>query len=146
MHTKVSWLGIFLCLPAFAGARLPAVNVSAAAVSARSEFGAPIQTAAVVTPTTQKVATKKTTRRVVTRGATTKSNSAAQKDTGEKIALNSDYLVPNRPSSDLWAKNDTPLRMPRADEFSVISSNDVLPAASGTYRKANTVVIVINKP
>ena len=127
MHTKVSWLGIFLCLPAFAGARLPAVNVSAAAVSARSEFGAPIQTAAVVTPTTQKVATKKTTRRVVTRGATTKSNSAAQKDTGEKIALNSDYLVPNRPSSDLWAKNDTPLRMPRADEFSVISSNDVLP-------------------
>ena len=39
MHKKVSWLGIFLCLPAFAGARLPAVNVAAGSVSARAEFG-----------------------------------------------------------------------------------------------------------
>ena len=138
MHTKVSWLGIFLCLPAFAGARLPAVNMSAAAVSARSEFGLPTQTATVATPTVQKTAAKKATRRVVARGATTKSNSVTQKDTGEKIALNSDYLVPNRPSSDLWAKNDTPLRMPRADEFSVISSNDVLPEENISGASVNT--------
>ena len=132
MHTKVSWLGIFLCLPAFAGARLPAVNVSAAAVSARSEFGVPVQNAPVATKTVAKnTAAKKATRRVVARTSVAPKTSAnVSKDTGEKIALNSDYLIPNKPSSDLWAKNDTPLRMPRADEFSLISSNDILPEES----------------
>ena len=47
MTRTVSWLGIFICLPAFAGARLPAVNVSAAAVSARAEFGMPVTTTVV---------------------------------------------------------------------------------------------------
>ena len=127
MHKKVSWLGIFLCLPAFAGARLPAVNVAAGSVSARAEFGDVAMPVKKSTPvakqTVSKTATKTAERRVVARTAT----KSVSKDTGEKIAKTSDFLIPNRPSSDLWAKNDVPLRMPRADEFSVISSNDTLP-------------------
>lgn len=129
MYRKVSWLGIFLCLPAFAGARLPAVNVAAGAVSARAEFGDVVvpakksSSATVAKQHTNVPIKNKTERRVVARTAT----KSASKDTGEKIAKTSDFLIPNRPSSDLWAKNDTPLRMPRADEFSVISSNDILP-------------------
>ncbi len=130
----VSGLGILLVLPAFAGARLPAVNTAKTAVSARAQYGAPVPVIAK-NVTAQPVAVESTTRtatnkkRVVAR--TAKSKPAPAKnisvDTGEKIAANNEYLVPNRPSSDLWAKNDTPLRMPRANEFSVITSNDALP-------------------
>ena len=130
----VSGLGILLVLPAFAGAKLPAVNTTRTAVSARAQYGAPVP---VVTKNTtaQPVAVESTPRtatnkkRVVARNA--KPKSAPTKnisvDTGEKITANNEYLLPNRPSSDLWAKNDTPLRMPRANEFSVITSNDTLP-------------------
>ena len=125
----VSGLGILLVLPAFAGARLPAVNTSGA-VSARAQYGAPVP---VVTKNTnaQPIAVESTTRtakkRVVAR--TSKKPATAKNlsvDMGEKIAA-AEYLVPNRPSSDLWAKSDTPLRMPRVNEFSVITSNDALP-------------------
>ena len=136
----VSGLGILLVLPAFAGARLPAVNTSGTAVSARAQYGVPVP---VVTKnvTAQPVAVENASRtatnkkRVVAR--TTKNNSQKTSaknisvDTGEKIAT-AEYLIPNRPSSDLWAKNDTPLRMPRANEFSVITSNDALPEESIT--------------
>ncbi|MBO4700638.1 MAG: hypothetical protein J5620_02720 [Alphaproteobacteria bacterium] len=130
----VSGLGILLVLPAFAGARLPAVNTAKTAVSARAQYGAPVPVVAK-NVTAQPVAVESTTRtatnkkRVVAR--TAKSKPAPSKnisvDTGEKIAANNEYLIPNRPSPDLWAKNDTPLRMPRANEFSVITSNDALP-------------------
>ena len=129
----VSGLGILLVLPAFAGARLPAVNTTRAAVSARAQYG--VVPVVAKNATAQPVAVESSSRtatnkkRVVAR--TTKSKPAPAKnvsvDTGEKIAANAEYLVPNRPSSDLWAKNDTPLRMPRANEFSVITSNDALP-------------------
>ena len=118
----VSGLGILLVLPAFAGARLPAVNVSAGAVSARAQYGVPVQS--VTTQNTGAVASNNESaravkKRVVARGAT-------NTKPGEKIAA-ADYLKPNRPSADLWAKNDMPLRMPRADEFSVVASNATLP-------------------
>lgn len=121
----VSGLGVFLSLPVFAGARLPAVNVASAAVSARAQYGLPVET---VTNST-KSATP--TRRVVSRTATKVAPTRAPaKDTGEKIAAVSEFLVPNRPSSNLWAKNDAPLRMPHADEFSVITSDALLPEES----------------
>ncbi|MCR4917368.1 MAG: hypothetical protein K5912_00290 [Alphaproteobacteria bacterium] len=123
----VSGLGIFLVLPALAGARLPAVNVAAGSVSARAEFGdVPVQkktNANIVKKSDTVAPAPKRERRVVARSA----KKSIQKDTGDKIVQNAEFLIPNRPSSDLWAKNDTPLRMPRADEFSVISSNDTLP-------------------
>ena len=127
----VSGLGILLVLPAFAGARLPAVNTSAGAVSARTQYGMPVPVVAK-NATEQPIAVESGTRtatnkkRIVARAAKTKPAQAknVSVDTGEKITYNNEYLVPNRPSSDLWAKSDTPLRMPRANEFSVITSND----------------------
>ena len=41
----ISGVGIFLVLPAFAGARLPAVNMAAGAISARAQYGAAMQNA-----------------------------------------------------------------------------------------------------
>lgn len=124
----VSGLGILLVLPAFAGARLPAVNMSAGAVSARSQYGIPVQNTPVVQKKSEPIVsgastTRTAQKRVVARSA---ANTTAQKKSAQKIA-SADYLKPNRPSSDLWAKNDTPLRMPRADEFSVVASNVTLP-------------------
>lgn len=141
----VSGLGFLLVLPAFAGARLPAVNVSAGAVSARAQYGAPVPVVAqstqnklskpVPVESTTRTATNK--KRVVARTSRASTNavapattSATNADTDKKISAVNEYLVPNRPSSDLWAKNDTPLRMPRASEFSVITSNDALPEES----------------
>ena len=131
----VSGLGILLVLPAFAGARLPAVNTTRAAVSARAQYG--VVPVVAKNTTAQPVAVENASRtatnkkRVVARTAKPKSAPMPAKnvsaDSGEKIAATTEYLTPNRPSSDLWAKNDTPLRMPRANEFSVITSNDALP-------------------
>ena len=131
----VSGLGILLVLPAFAGARLPTVNTSKMAVSARAQYGAPVPVVAKNTPgrpvaveSAARTATNK--KRVVARGTRSRSSTAPLQnisvDTGEKIVAN-EYLMPNRPSSDLWAKSDIPLRMPHANEFSVITSNDALP-------------------
>ncbi len=127
-QTIVSGLGVVLCLPAFAGARLPAVNVASGAVSARAQYGFPVET---VAKKTESVKTDAPQKRVVARTAR-RSNIATDvsKDTGEKIAAVSEFLVPNRPSSNLWGKNDMPLRMPHADEFSVITSDALLPEES----------------
>ena len=116
----VSGLGILLVLPAFAGARLPAVNVAAGAVSARAQYGVP-------TPVQNVQNNKKRVVARATRQKNTNVSANVSPDVGEKIVANTEYLIPNKPSSDLWAKNDAPLRMPRASEFSVITSNDALP-------------------
>ena len=63
---------------------------------------------------------KKVVKKVVAR------NTKKSVDTGAPIATN-DVLDPHRPSSDLWANNDAPLRMPRMEEISVIRSDDLLP-------------------
>ncbi|MBO4583003.1 MAG: hypothetical protein J5714_03050 [Alphaproteobacteria bacterium] len=133
-YITVSGLGFLLVFPAFAGARLPAVNVSAGTVSAREQYGLTSTTssktqggrpvsvvAARVADSVHPVTDKK---RVVARGGNTP---VVANGVDARAAAISDYLVPNRPSSDLWARVDTPLRMPHADEFSVLTSNDILP-------------------
>lgn len=130
----VSGLGILLVLPAFAGARLPTVNVSAGAVSARAQYGVP----------TQSTNAQPTKKRVVAR-ATRQKSAPVSVDAGEKIVANTEYLIPNKPSSDLWAKTDAPLRMPRASEFSVITSNDALPEEYITPNNVNTEVAELSK-
>ena len=136
-YKLVSGLGIFVVLPAIAGARLPAVNMSAGAISARAQYGAIAAEEANNAKTVKTISARKLVpvskdergatvkRNVVQRSA--KKKSAVNKDTGEKISATAEYLVPKRPSSDLWAKTDAPLRMPRASEFSVITSDSVLP-------------------
>ncbi len=130
----VSGLGILLVLPAFAGARLPTVNVSAGAVSARAQYGVP----------TQSTNAQPAKKRVVAR-ATRQKSAPVSVDAGEKIVANTEYLIPNKPSSDLWAKTDAPLRMPRASEFSVITSNDALPEEYITPNNVNTEVAELSK-
>ena len=122
----VSGLGILLVLPAFAGARLPVVNMSAGAVSARAQYGLPAQNTPVVQKKSEPVASNASATRATQKRVVARSAKSTTKKSAEKIA-SADYLKPNRPSSDLWAKNDTPLRMPRADEFSVVASNVTLP-------------------
>lgn len=126
-YITVSGLGLLLVFPAFAGARLPAVNMSGAAVSARAQYGlAAGGTGDVARPVLVVAArtadlNRATQKRVVARTAT---------PAKEDVAMAPEYLVPNRPSSDLWARVDTPLRMPHASEFSVLTSNEILPEES----------------
>ncbi len=109
-----------LCLMTVSGANaayLPVVDVSRGDVSARAAFGEEIvsQRTVAVAPVA------KTERKVVARSAT--------KMTAPTVAA--DVLKPNRPSSDLWARNtDAPLRMPRMDEIAVIRSDAMLPEES----------------
>lgn len=124
----VSVLSLFVMLPAFGNARLPVVNIAAGGVSARSMFGEPAPTPAATTSTIPVVKNKKVVARSskkVTAPVVTPAKSSV--DTGEKIAARADVLVPNRPSADLWARSDAPLRMPSASEFAVIRSDAILP-------------------
>ena len=126
-YITVSGLGFLFVFPAFAGARLPAVNTSGAAVSARAQYGlaataySDSQSARPVSVVAARAADSMANKKRVVARATTKP--------AETVGV-SEYLIPNRPSSDLWAKNDTPLRMPHADEFSVLTSNEILPEES----------------
>lgn len=124
----VSALSLFVMLPAFGNARLPVVNIAAGGVSARSMFGEPAPTPAATTSTIPVVKNKKVVARSskkVTAPVATPAKSSV--DTGEKIVARADVLVPNRPSADLWARSDAPLRMPSASEFAVIRSDAILP-------------------
>lgn len=115
---SVSLLLCMIGVNAMAGANLPVVDVSNGTVSARAIFGeeiAPVQTKVAVAPLKKKIVKK-----VVARNA---KKSVAP---GGAITSN-DVLNPHRPSSDLWANNDAPLRMPRMDEIAVIRSDDLLP-------------------
>lgn len=151
----VSVLSLFIILPALADVRLPVVNISAGGVSARAAFGEPIvkNNEENIKTEVQKVAVKEetkkenTNRAVVARTATAPKvveSKEAQKDTGQQILASADVLVPRRPSSDLWARNDAPLRLPQPEEFSVIKSDFQLPEESidGTgINKANRAVV-----
>jgi len=112
--------GVFVCYNAGAGAYLPVVDVSQGGVSARAVFGEEIvqqkkNDAVSVAP----LAKKTTERKVVSR--------SAKKVNGSKNVIARDVLKPNRPSSDLWANNEAPLRMPRMDEIKVVRSDALLP-------------------
>ena len=151
----VSVLSLFIILPALADARLPVVNISAGGVSARAAFGEPIvkNSEENIKTEVKKVAVKEeskkenSNRAVVARTATPQKvveSKESQKDTGQQILASADVLVPRRPSSDLWARNDAPLRLPQPEEFSVIKSDFQLPEESidgaGT-NKANRAVV-----
>ncbi|MBR3510593.1 MAG: hypothetical protein IKN73_00850 [Alphaproteobacteria bacterium] len=112
---SVFLLMLFVCVNANAGAGLPVVDVTSGRVSARAAFGEDIaqQKSVRVEPVK-----KKSTRNVVAR--------SAKKSVDVKVAQ-SDVLKPKRPSSDLWAKNEPVLRMPRMDEINVVRSDDLLP-------------------
>lgn len=129
----VSILSIFTCFSAFANARLPIVNVGAGSVSARAAFGEKVVTksepvvASVQKPTplieVAPLPKPAQTQKVVAR--------AASVDAGEKIAkISGDVLTPKRPSSDLWARNEKPLRLPEPHEFAVLTEDFNLPEES----------------
>lgn len=133
---SVSLLGCLMCLNAFGGAALPVVDVSSGNVSARAAFGEEImsQKSVAVAPLP-----KKTTKKVVARRATKTVNNNSQ------LVASNDILKPQRPSSDLWARNETPLRMPRMDEIAVMRSDDLLPEES-LDAKPVTVAARVEKP
>ncbi len=109
----------FVCMGAGYAAYLPVVDVSRGDISARAAFGEEIiqkNKTVSVAPIPQS-----SNKKVVARAAS------------KAVANNSsvDVLKPNRPRSDLWAKNtETPLRMPRMDEITVLSSDNLLPEES----------------
>lgn len=111
-------LAFFIVLPAFANARLPVVNLASGGVSARAAFGEK--------PAKNNNQSRIVKRTVVARPAIKKTVAPAVSKAGENFA-NSDVLIPRRPSSNLWANGEVPLRIPRADEFSVIRSDNLLP-------------------
>ena len=132
----ISAISLFGVLPAVAGTRLPVVNVASGGVSARSAFGEEL----VVATEKKQVAKPTRAKKVVARSAK-KTVTPVAADSGEKIIASNDVLVPRRPSNDLWAKNDAPLRMPSPSEFSVIRSDSLLPEES-----LDRVAVVNTKP
>ena len=129
----VSVFTFFIVLPALADARLPVVNLAAGSVSARAAFGEEItapaaQPVATVKKSAETNEIKKTKKTVVARCAKKTAPVAnVSADRGEQIVARADVLVPRKPSSDLWARNDAPLRLPTPDEFSVIRADYELP-------------------
>ena len=118
---SVSLLVCLMSLNAFGGAALPVVDVSTGNVSARAAFGEEIipQKTVAVAP-----APRANVKKAVARSATRSVNN------NTKIVANNDVLKPQRPSSDLWAHNESPLRMPRMDEIAVVRTDDLLPEES----------------
>ena len=135
MHKiSASLLAIFVISNAWGDVRLPVVNVASAGVSARAAFGEEI-----VNQKTVSVAPVVKTRSVVARPAVKQTKVSH----GEKLA-NADILIPNRPSSDLWATNDAPLRMPRPSEFAVLNSEFDLPEEDLDYVQQKPMVVARN--
>ncbi len=125
MHRiTISVLSMFFVLPALAEARLPVVNIASGGISARNAFGeieekvVSVQSAPVVKSTR--------TRKVVARSVS-KPTASAPVDVAVANVATNDVLVPQRPSADLWAKNDVALRMPKLSEFSVYRTDSQLP-------------------
>lgn len=131
----ISVLSIVVMLPAMASARLPVVNVSSGGVSARAAFGE--KSTASVAKKSDAGAASTRSRRVVARATTPKKDVSV----GGQIVASNDVLVPRRPSADLWANNDTALRMPRANEFSVMRSDALLPEESLDAKTASTKLV-----
>ena len=135
MHRiTISVLSVFVMLPAFASAKLPVVNIASGGVSARDAFGE-----SVVTPAKKAAPTRK--KQVVTRTAKVSAQPKIADKGGEIIATN-DVLVPRRPSTDLWAKNEVALRMPSPNEFSVYRTDTLLPEERIDQMRASVATVV----
>lgn len=139
-HITVSVLCVFVVFPAFAASRLPVVNVGAGGVSARAAFGVPASNTPAAAkskitdlygdePAPAVTASPMPKRNVVARAAAPVQKSAPQIDAGARIAA-ADVLMPHRPSADLWAHSDAPLRMPTESEISVVRADYDLPEES----------------
>ena len=125
MHRiTISVLSMFFVLPALAEARLPVVNIASGGISARNAFGEIEEKVVSVQPAP--VAKSTRTRKVVARSAS-KPTASAPVDVAVANVATNDVLVPQRPSADLWAKNDVALRMPKLSEFSVYRTDSQLP-------------------
>ena len=122
----LSWL---ITTNLLANVKMPVVNIAAGSVSARSAFGEEI---VKTTPKTDKKVAQTRKKTVVARTAKkTQPAPVQQTKKPEKLVVaNEDFLTPMRPSADLWAKNDTTLRMPHPSEFSVLRNDSVLPEES----------------
>ena len=121
----ISFVVCLMCANAVAGVYLPVVDVSGGTVSARAAFGEEIAPQKRVIATnvqkqTSNNAPQKTSKKVVARSAKRVADAKESK-------IAADVLTPRRPSADLWANNDAPLRMPRMDEISVVRSDALLP-------------------
>jgi len=120
-------------------AYLPVVDVSRGGISARAAFGEEIVPEKTVAVEPLKKTAAKTERKVVARASSNKNLSVAQISTA-------DVLKPNRPSSDLWARNsEASLRMPRMDEIAVIRSDALLPEESLDEDSMNTVAARVTR-
>lgn len=127
-----SVISIFVAWPAVASARLPVVNVAAGSVSARAAFGDVDTRPVAPTPAVVAAPMPAPAKTVVARAAKKRTTAPVAKpaaDSGEKIAA-ADVLMPRRPSSDLWAHSDSPLRMPDRSEISVVRADYELPEES----------------
>lgn len=135
----ISALSLFIVMPALANARLPVVNIASGGVSARSAFGEDIvsqpQKTRVASATNKPASTR--TKKIVARNAIP-AGITPMVDSGEQLVVSNDVLTPRRPSNDLWAKNDSALRMPSPNEFSVMRSDDLLPEESLDTQLAKT--------
>jgi len=150
----VSVLSVFVVIPAIASVRLPVVNLGAAGVSARAAFGADasmygnggtksadlygsIDSASQPTVTVAPVPKKHVAQRAAVQTPVKKSHSV---DTGANIIASAgEVLSPRRPSGDLWAQNDVPLRVPTASDFAVMRTDAVLPEESLDNTASRTV-------
>ena len=113
-------ISILLVTPAIAGGYLPTVDVSGGAYSARAAFGG---------TTTQQAQTAQP-KNQVSKNVVARTAKQTAKKTSDNIIAGGDILNPMRPSDNLWATSDAPLRMPRANEFAVIRSEEILPEES----------------
>ena len=149
-----SFLAFFMIYGAWGDARLPVVNVAAAGVSARAAFGESVAEPSrnvAVAPVAKKTRSAQTVRANSTRSVVARPSvkqNVADVSRGEKLTT-ADVLVPHRPSADLWATNDVPLRMPRPSEFAVLNDDFDLPEESidrVTTQTPKTVVARNNAP
>ncbi|MBQ5699824.1 MAG: hypothetical protein IIV74_00840 [Alphaproteobacteria bacterium] len=131
-HITISVLSLLIVMPTVASARLPVVNIASGGVSARSAFGEGVTDTSVASgksvafaEKTQPQSTRKKT--VVARTAKKIASPQVGVETGAEIIASNDILAPRRPSNDLWARNDSSLRMPRPNEFFVMRSDAPLP-------------------
>lgn len=141
MHRlSICLLSLFITSNVLAGTRMPVVNIAAGGVSARSAFGEEIVKNTKKTENKTPVQTR--TKKVVARNAKKAQPQQTLPTTDINLATNTiDVLNPQRPSPDLWAKNDTTLRMPHPSEFSVIRNDSILPEESldSAFNKQTTV-------
>lgn len=145
----VSILSLFVVFPAIADARLPMVDLNSGGISARAAFGESVivpvhktRTSSVTRVKTPNIAKtdNSSAKKVVSRPTVNATDRNVSVDNGGQVMVSAtDVLSPRRPSADLWAHSDNPLRMPKPDEFSVFRPSYDLPEESLDGRVAQSI-------